>query len=91
MKYLIRFSLNCQDIRYMGGYYKYLPFECLAIFHRNRSLRLLREAFEKLGEERIRQVDEHFNTITTCGFTFEEIRGENLTLIKYPDKDQTRF
>lgn len=29
---IIRFSLNCQDIRYMGGYYKYLPFECLAIF-----------------------------------------------------------
>ena len=29
---IIRFSLNCQDIRYMGGYYKYLPFECCALF-----------------------------------------------------------
>ncbi|CAF1220169.1 unnamed protein product [Rotaria magnacalcarata] len=64
-------------------------FECLAIFHRNRSLRLLREAFEKLGEERIKQVDAHFNTITTCGFTFEEILEEDLTLIKHPDNDQT--
>ncbi|CAF3756837.1 unnamed protein product [Rotaria socialis] len=59
-------------------------FECLAMFHRNRSLRLLREAFEKLGEERIKQVDDHFNTITTCGFTYEEILEEDHTLIKYP-------
>ncbi|CAF2132590.1 unnamed protein product [Rotaria magnacalcarata] len=59
-------------------------FECLAWFHRNRSLRFLREAFEKLGEERIKQVDAHFNTITTCGFTLEEILEEDLTLIKYP-------
>ncbi|CAM2721713.1 unnamed protein product [Rotaria socialis] len=59
-------------------------FECLAMLHRNRSLRLLREAFEKLGEERIKQVDDHFNTITTCGFTYEEILEEDHTLIKYP-------
>ena len=29
---IIRFNLNYQDIRYMGGFYKYLPFECYALF-----------------------------------------------------------
>ena len=29
---IIRFNLNYQDIRYMGNFYKYLPFECYALF-----------------------------------------------------------
>ena len=29
---IIRFNLNYQDIRYMGSFYKYLPFECYALF-----------------------------------------------------------
>lgn len=29
---VIRFCLNYQDIRYMGGFFKYLPFECCALF-----------------------------------------------------------
>lgn len=29
---VIRFSRNCQDFRRMGGFYKYLPFECIASF-----------------------------------------------------------
>lgn len=29
---VIRFSKNYQDFRYMGGFYKYLPFDCLLSF-----------------------------------------------------------
>lgn len=29
---IIRFSRNYQDFRYMGGYYRYLPFECYMSF-----------------------------------------------------------
>jgi NADH:ubiquinone oxidoreductase subunit 5 (subunit L)/multisubunit Na+/H+ antiporter MnhA subunit len=29
---IIRFNFNYQDIRFMGGFYKYLPFECYALF-----------------------------------------------------------
>ena len=29
---IIRFSKNYQDFRYMGGFYKYLPFECILGF-----------------------------------------------------------
>lgn len=29
---VIRFNLNYQDIRFMGGFYKYLPFECFVLF-----------------------------------------------------------
>jgi len=29
---IIRFSRNCQDFRRMGGFYKYLPFECFSSF-----------------------------------------------------------
>ena len=54
---------------------------CLMIYHRNRSLRFLREAFEILGRERIHELDRHFNILSTCGFTLEEILNEDLTLI----------
>ena len=65
---------------------------CLAVFHRNRSLRLLREVFEKLGEERINALDGHFGILLTCGFTLEEILHEDLTLIDYPaNKSSRRF
>lgn len=62
-------------------------FGCLAMFHRIRSLRLLREAYEKLGRELIQRLDRHFNSITTCGFTFEEIQNEDLTLIRYQNNN----
>ncbi|CAF1357770.1 unnamed protein product [Adineta steineri] len=63
--------------------------QCLAMFHRNRSLRLLREVYEKLGKERIEQLDEHFNILTTCGFTLDEILKEDLTLIKNRDANSS--
>jgi hypothetical protein len=59
--------------------------QCLVMFHRNRSLRFLREAFETLGEDRIQQLDQHFNLLTTCGFTKDEILKEDLRLIQYQD------
>ncbi|CAF1541103.1 unnamed protein product [Rotaria sp. Silwood1] len=59
--------------------------QCLVMFHRNRSLCLLREVYQKLGKERMDELDHHFNIISTCGFTLEEILNEDLTLIKYPD------
>jgi hypothetical protein len=58
--------------------------QCLVMFHRNRSLRLLREAFEILGKKRIDELDRHFNIIATCGFTLDEILNEDLTLIRRP-------
>jgi hypothetical protein len=63
--------------------------QCLIMFHRNRSLRLLREVFEILGRDRIDQLDRHFNSVTTCGFTRDEILDEDLTLIRY--RDNFRF
>jgi hypothetical protein len=59
---------------------------CLARFHRCRTLRLLREVYELLGEERINALDRHFNILATCGFTLNEILHEDLTLIKYRDR-----
>ena len=56
--------------------------QCLAFFHRLRLLRLLREAFEKIGRECIDELDRHFNIVTTCGFTIDEILHEDLTLIR---------
>jgi hypothetical protein len=58
---------------------------CLVMFHRNRSLRLLREVYHLLGEERINELDQHFNILTTCGFTLDEILREDLTLIRNRD------
>ncbi|CAF3004570.1 unnamed protein product, partial [Rotaria sp. Silwood2] len=36
------------------------------------------------------ELDHHFNIISTCGFTLEEILNEDLTLIEYPDDIETR-
>ena len=55
--------------------------QCLIMFHRNRSLRLLREVYHVLGEGRIRQLNAHFNILNSCGFTLDEILREDLTLI----------
>ena len=63
---------------------------CLARFHRNRSLRQLREVYELLGEERINALDRHFNILSSCGFTLEEILHEDLTLINYRDTNSYR-
>ncbi|UJR21698.1 hypothetical protein I4U23_024775 [Adineta vaga] len=56
--------------------------QCLALFHRIRSLRLLREVYNKLGKERIDELENHFRILSTCGFTLDEILNENLTLIR---------
>lgn len=58
--------------------------QCLVMFHRNRSLRLLREVYERLGQRCIQELDEHFNIINSSGFTLDEILREDLTLIVYP-------
>ena len=57
--------------------------QCLIMFHRNRSLGLLRDLVRSLGEERIRELNEHFNSLDSCGFTWDEIMTEDLTLIDY--------
>jgi hypothetical protein len=64
--------------------------QCLVMFHRNRSLRLLREVYELLGEERIDQLNRHFGILDTCGFTLEEILHEDLTLIRNRNNTRTR-
>lgn len=70
-------QLNEQDNRWPDGDEN----GCLEFLHRKRSLRFLREAFEAIGEKRINQLDEHFNLLSTCGFTRDEILLEDLTLL----------
>ncbi|UJR27623.1 hypothetical protein I4U23_008904 [Adineta vaga] len=60
--------------------------QCLIMFHRNRSLRLLREVFNKLGKDRIEQLNNHFNILNSCGFTLDEILHEDLTLVNGRDR-----
>jgi len=60
--------------------------QCLIMFHRNRSLRLLREVFLKLGRERIDKLNRHFHLLDSCGFSIEEILNEDLTLIQGREK-----
>ena len=64
---------------------------CLEFLHRKRSLRFLREAFEVLGEERINALDRHFNMLSTCGFTRDEILNENLTILIRQTQRPTRL
>ncbi|CAF2811997.1 unnamed protein product [Rotaria sp. Silwood2] len=56
--------------------------DCLNMFHRIRTLRLLREVFEVLGEERIQELNHHFHSFDSCGFSLNEILHEDLTLIR---------
>ncbi|CAF0828595.1 unnamed protein product [Rotaria sp. Silwood1] len=56
--------------------------DCLTMFHRIRTLRLLREVFEKLGKERINALNGHFHSLDACGFSLNEILQEDLTLIR---------
>ncbi|CAF0802484.1 unnamed protein product [Adineta ricciae] len=56
--------------------------QCLMIFHRIRSLRLLREFVNKLGKDRVAKFEKHFHILNSCGFTMEEILNEDLTLIR---------
>ncbi|CAF0762510.1 unnamed protein product [Adineta steineri] len=64
--------------------------QCLMMFHRNRSLRLLREVFEKLGKDRIEKLNHHFHVLDSCGFSVEEILNEDLTLIQGRDRVRRR-
>ena len=63
---------------------------CINRFHRCRSLRLLRELYEELGEERIGALERHFNSVSSSGFTLDEILHEDLTLIQYSLNSQQR-
>lgn len=63
---------------------------CLIRFHRNRTLSMLRNAFQRLGQERIQELNEHFNSLNACGFTQEEILNEDLTLIRSRNRLQRR-
>jgi hypothetical protein len=62
--------------------------QCLIMFHRNRSLRLLREVYEVLGKNRINQLNAHFHVLDSCGFSLEEILREDLTLIQGRDRSR---
>ena len=60
--------------------------QCSIMFHRNRSLKLLRDVFQILGEKRIQELNRHFHTLDSCGFTLDEILHEDLTLIEGRDR-----
>ncbi|CAF1187101.1 unnamed protein product [Rotaria sordida] len=64
--------------------------DCLVRFHRIRTLRLLREAFEKLGQNRMDELDRHFSIISSSDFTWNEILHGDLTLIRYTNSNRTR-
>ncbi|CAF4019977.1 unnamed protein product [Rotaria sp. Silwood1] len=64
--------------------------DCLVRFHRIRTLGLLREAFDKLGQNRMDELDRHFNIISSSDFTWDEILHEDLTLIRCTDSSGTR-
>jgi hypothetical protein len=57
--------------------------ECLEYFHRIRSLRYLRQAYEQLGPAIIEQLNEQFHIIDACGFDLVDIQHGNITLIDY--------
>ncbi|CAF1276804.1 unnamed protein product [Adineta steineri] len=59
---------------------------CLIMFHRNRSLRLLRDVLGKLGKDRIDKLNNHFHVLDSCGFSLREILQEDLTLIQGRDR-----
>lgn len=63
---------------------------CLIMFHRHRTLTLLREVFQRLSEEKIGELNEHFNSLNACGFTKDEILKEDLTLINYRNRSDTQ-
>lgn len=56
--------------------------QCLDMFHRIRSIRLLRELYKELGKERIDALNDHFHSMDSCGFTLDEILHADLTLIQ---------
>jgi hypothetical protein len=60
--------------------------QCLIMFHRNRSLRLLRDVYHTLGKDRIKALNDHFHVLDACGFSLEEILREDLTLIAGRDR-----
>ena len=59
---------------------------CLEYFHHVRSLKYLRQAYEQLGRNIIKQLNKQFNMIDACGFTLDEIRYGNVELIDYGKK-----
>ncbi|CAF1057825.1 unnamed protein product [Didymodactylos carnosus] len=59
--------------------------DCLFLFHRKRSLRLLRNIYEQWGEEKFNALNAHFHSIDSSGFTMDEIKNEDLQLIVYPN------
>jgi len=57
--------------------------EALEYYHRLRSLKLLRAAYEQIGAEKVRQLNEQFGIVQACGFTLQEIKYADITLIQY--------
>jgi hypothetical protein len=56
---------------------------CLEFFHRIRSLKYLRQAYEQLGLAVFQQLDKQFGIISACGFSLDDIKHANLRLINY--------
>lgn len=58
-------------------------YPCLEYFHHIRSLKYLHQAYEKLGPDIIRQLNEQFSIIDACGFSLDNIQYGNVELIDY--------
>lgn len=58
-------------------------YPCLEYFHHIRSLKFLREAYEKLGSDIFKQLNKQFHIIDASGFTLYEIKYANIELIDY--------
>jgi hypothetical protein len=55
----------------------------LEYFHRIRSRKYLRQAYEQLGQNIIQQLNEQFSIIDACGFSLHDIQNGNIQLIDY--------
>ncbi|CAF1530327.1 unnamed protein product [Didymodactylos carnosus] len=61
--------------------------DCLEYFHRYRTLSLLHNVYEQLGEYAIEELNEHFHSIDSCGYSMSEIKEfENSVLIDYENQ-----
>jgi hypothetical protein len=58
-------------------------YPCLEYFHHIRSLKYLHQAYEKLGPDIIRQLNEQFSIIDACGFSLDDIQHGNVESIDY--------
>jgi IBR domain, a half RING-finger domain len=54
--------------------------ECLALFHKRRSLNLLRQYIAKVGVQFYKKLTTKFTSVSACGYSLDEILKSNIPL-----------